>query len=71
MLPKDCKDEVFTARRLGRGRTHLGPVYQKIAQKCLRCDFGFGTKLSSRDLQAAVYNDVVCELESMIETLTI
>ncbi|KAF7571137.1 hypothetical protein PtrM4_111390 [Pyrenophora tritici-repentis] len=71
MIARDCNDQVYAARRLASGRAPLGPEYQKIAQKCLQCNFGFGTKLKSKRLQAAVYNDVVCELEGMIERLNI
>lgn len=71
MIPRDQEDQVFTARRLAMGRAPLGPEYQKIAQKCLQCNFGFGTNLNSKSLQTAVYNDVVCELEGMIERLTV
>jgi hypothetical protein len=71
MIPRDQEDQVYTARRLALGRAPLGPEYQKIAQKCLQCNFGFGTKLNSKSLQTAVYNDVVCELEDMIERLAV
>lgn len=71
MTPRDLNNEVFAARRLASGRAPLGPQYQKIAEKCLQCNFGFGTKLANKGLQTAVYNDVVCELESMIEKLEI
>ncbi|KAJ4380965.1 hypothetical protein N0V86_003312 [Didymella sp. IMI 355093] len=71
MTARDLNNEVFAARRLAAGRAPLGPQYQKIAEKCLQCNFGFGTNLRSKRLQTAVYNDVVCELESMIEKLTI
>ncbi|KAE8845897.1 hypothetical protein PTNB73_01878 [Pyrenophora teres f. teres] len=71
MIARDCSDQVYAARRLACGRAPLGPEYQKIAQKCLQCNFGFGTKLNSKGLQAAVYNDVVCELEDIIEKLSI
>ena len=71
MTARDLNNEIFAARRLAAGRAPLGPQYQKIAEKCLQCNFGFGTKLESKGLQTAVYNDVVCELESMIEKLSI
>ncbi|KAH4115333.1 hypothetical protein HBH47_181800 [Parastagonospora nodorum] len=71
MITRDQLDPVYTARRLAQGRAPLGPEYQKIAQKCLQCNFGFGTKLNSKSLQTAVYNDVVCELEGMIERLAV
>ncbi|KAF3033695.1 hypothetical protein E8E12_004401 [Didymella heteroderae] len=71
MIARDLDNEIFAARRLAAGRAPLGPQYQKIAEKCLQCNFGFGTSLSSKSLQTAVYNDVVCELEAMIEKLAI
>ncbi|KAH7398767.1 hypothetical protein DE146DRAFT_504079 [Phaeosphaeria sp. MPI-PUGE-AT-0046c] len=71
MIPRDQQDQVYTARRLAQGRAPLGPEYQKIAQKCLQCNFGFGTKLGSKSLQTAVYNDVVCGLEGMLERLAV
>lgn len=71
MIVRDLNNEVFAARRLAASRAPLGPQYQKIAEKCLQCNFGFGTKLSNKSLQAAVYNDVVCEIEGMIKDLNI
>ncbi|KAF2131118.1 hypothetical protein P153DRAFT_355895 [Dothidotthia symphoricarpi CBS 119687] len=71
MTPRDLDNEVFAARRLASGRAPLGPEYQRIAEKCLQCNFGFGTKLNNKKLQEAVYNDVVCELEGMIERLAL
>lgn len=71
MTTRDLNNEVFAARRLAASRAPLGPQYQKIVEKCLQCNFGFGTKLSTKELQTAVYNDVVCELEDMIEKLTL
>ncbi|KAF2865320.1 hypothetical protein BDV95DRAFT_632374 [Massariosphaeria phaeospora] len=69
-LPKD-PNEILTARRLASRPTPLGPKYQEIARKCLQCNFGFGTDLNKKELQAAVYGDVVCQLERMIESLSI
>lgn len=71
MIPRDESNQVYTARRIVEGPVPLGPEYKKIAQKCLQCNFGFGTKLSSKSLQTAVYNDVVCELEGIIQRLAI
>lgn len=71
MISRDQKDQVYTARRLALGRAPLGPEYQKIVSKCLQCNFGMGTELSSKSLQTAVYNDVVCGLEGMIERLAV
>lgn len=44
----------------------LGHTYGKIVRKCLACDFGQGTSdLADEKLKAAVYQDVVCELEKL------
>jgi hypothetical protein len=70
MTDRDENNQVFAARRLVLDRgAPLGPEYQRIAQKCLECNFGFGNKLSNKGLQSAVYNDVVCQLDGMIERL--
>jgi hypothetical protein len=70
MTITDENNQVFAARRLMLDRgAPLGPEYQKIAQKCLECNFGFGNKLSNKSLQSAVYNDVVCQLDEMINRL--
>ena len=63
--------DVVTARRLSQSHTPLGPKYQDIVRKCLQCNFGFGTDLSKPELQRAVYGDVICQLENMIDSLTI
>ncbi|KAH7116725.1 hypothetical protein B0J11DRAFT_442323 [Dendryphion nanum] len=64
-------NEILTARRLASKTTSLGSRYQDIVRKCLRCDFGFGNDLNKKELQAAVYSDVVGQLEEMIKTLSI
>ncbi|KAI9784902.1 MAG: hypothetical protein M1816_000597 [Peltula sp. TS41687] len=64
-------DVILNARRLATRRAPLGPKYQDIVLKCLQCNFGFGTDLNRRELQNAVYSDVVCQLEKMIEALDI
>ncbi|KAK0104009.1 hypothetical protein ONS96_005115 [Cadophora gregata f. sp. sojae] len=44
----------------------MGYTYGKIVRKCLNCDFGQGTSdLGNEKLKAAVYQDVVCELEKL------
>lgn len=68
--PLDSHD-LLAVRRLAASRSPLGPKYQEIVQKCLGCDFGLGTDLTKTDLQCALYNDVVCPLESMMESLGI
>jgi hypothetical protein len=64
-------NEILTARRLASRPTPLGPKYSDMIRKCLQCNFGFGTDLNKKELQAAVYGDVVCQLENMIESLSI
>jgi hypothetical protein len=64
-------NNLYTARRLAIGANPLGPKFQGIIQKCLRCDFGSGTDLESPELQGAVFNDVACELEGMLAKLTL
>lgn len=49
--------------------SRLGPTYQRLTQKCLECDFGFGKDLAQPELQSAVYRDVVCELEELVVLL--
>lgn len=68
--PLDSHD-LLAVRRLAASRSPLGPKYQEIVQKCLGCDFGLGIDLTKTDLQCALYNDVVCPLESMMESLGI
>ena len=60
-------NDIVTARRLAQRPTMLGQKYQRIAQRCLQCDFGFGSDLDKEDLQGAVYGDVVCQLGEMLE----
>ena len=71
MTTKDLNDEVFAARRISSQPTQLGPVYQKIARKCLQGNFGTEPDLGHKNLQTAVYNDVICELESMLQKLEV
>ncbi|KAF2998300.1 hypothetical protein E8E13_007423 [Curvularia kusanoi] len=70
MTAMDENNCVLAARRLMCDRgAPLGPEYQRIAAKCLRCDFGFGPSLNSNGLQSAIYNDVVLQLDGMIKRL--
>ncbi|KAF2190739.1 hypothetical protein K469DRAFT_697968 [Zopfia rhizophila CBS 207.26] len=64
-------NSILTARRLASRPTMLGPKYQEIVRKCLQCNFEFGTDLNKKELQAAVYRDVVRQLEKMIECLSL
>jgi len=64
-------NDILAARELVDRGSPLGPKYRDLVKKCLQCNFGFGTDLSKPELQNAVYNDVVCQLEEMISVLDI
>ena len=68
--PQD-PNAILTARRLASKPSPLGKRYQEVVRKCLQCNFGFGTDLSKKELQTAVYGDVVCPLEEMLKALSI
>jgi hypothetical protein len=68
--PQD-PNAILTARRLASKPSPLGPRYDELVRKCLQCNFGFGTDLSKKELQTAVYGDVVCPLEKMMEALSL
>ena len=59
--------EFITAERLGKlVSTKMGQPYGKIVRQCLHCDFGQGQDdLADVQLQGAVYNDIVCELQRL------
>jgi hypothetical protein len=48
---------------------YLGERYLKIARKCIECDFSYGDDLTDENVQSAVYTEVVCGLESMLQDL--
>jgi hypothetical protein len=62
-------DEIETAQRLVGSNSVLGNGFQRMTERCLRRDFGFGADLGAVELQSAVYNDIVCPLEEVIEKL--
>ncbi|OIW28569.1 hypothetical protein CONLIGDRAFT_632836 [Coniochaeta ligniaria NRRL 30616] len=64
-------DDVLQVRRLARQVPRLGPKYRDLMQKCLNCDFGCGSNLTRPQLQQAVYEDIVEELDAMIKCLDI
>jgi hypothetical protein len=47
------------------------PRYLEIAQRCLDCDFGYGTDLRKKSLQQSVYDKVINELDGMIAAMDI
>ncbi|KAH8911086.1 hypothetical protein BR93DRAFT_975133 [Coniochaeta sp. PMI_546] len=64
-------DDVLQVRRRAQQVPRLGPKYRDLMQKCLNCDFGCGSNLTRPQLQQAVYEDVVEELDAMIKCLDI
>jgi len=63
------EDNIDTARRIANGNSVLGKWYDEAIRRCLRCDFGFGSDLKKAELQRAVYSDVICPLDELIERL--
>ncbi|KAI0185939.1 hypothetical protein EV127DRAFT_395970 [Xylaria flabelliformis] len=57
--------------KLATQRSRFGPKYRDLVQKCLYCDFGVGADLLKPQLQIAVLDKVMRELESMISGLKI
>ncbi|KAK8863006.1 hypothetical protein PGQ11_009241 [Apiospora arundinis] len=62
-------DDIGEIRRLAECDSRLGPVYQRITQQCLDCNFASSKDLGDPDLQNAIYRDVVCGLEGIIKSL--
>ncbi|KAK1852086.1 hypothetical protein CCHR01_05326 [Colletotrichum chrysophilum] len=62
-------EDVLKVRKLALRASSLGPRYHEITQKCLRCDFGYGSDLTKPRLQEAVYENVIGALETMISSL--
>ncbi|RYP77648.1 hypothetical protein DL771_001016 [Monosporascus sp. 5C6A] len=62
-------NDIPSIRRIARRKTALGGKYDEIIQKCLQCNFGCKTDLAELELQEAVYNTVICPLQSFITKL--
>lgn len=63
----DQPHDIINARILvERSHTELGGRYHRIARQCLDCDFSSGGDLDKESLRNAVYSQVVCELEELI-----
>lgn len=67
------EDEIDTARRIADASntrlSRLGKGYQEIIRKCLNCDFGCGSDLGKPELRQAIYNDIACPMQEVIEKL--
>jgi hypothetical protein len=68
--PSPPRHTVITARRVLQNAplafARLGGSYLKIAEQCLHCDFACGDDLENEALREAVYTDVICRLETML-----
>lgn len=58
-------EDVVLVRKTASKPSRLGPKYDELTYKCLYCDFGFGADLNKPQLQGAIYESVVYELELM------
>ncbi len=61
--------DVVVIREKAAAPSRLGPRYDDLTAKCLYCDFGLGGDLNKPQLQGAVYENVVAELEQMVNLL--
>lgn len=62
-------EDVELVRRMSEQNTRLGSKHMDLTQKCLECDFGYGKDLNKPQLQKAIYDNLVCELETIIVSL--
>ncbi|KAL9122298.1 MAG: hypothetical protein Q9187_001146 [Circinaria calcarea] len=72
--PVNQLTEFWTAKRLGAAVSNkLGRRYGRVVQRCLNCDFGIGEdyKLENIELQGAVFQDVVKELDLCVQSAVI
>ncbi|KAK4097772.1 hypothetical protein N658DRAFT_261043 [Parathielavia hyrcaniae] len=67
----ECLDEedIVAVRKAALRPSRLGPRYDELTKRCLYCDFGVGADLDTPQLQGAIYENVVSELEQMVELL--
>ncbi|KAF7549353.1 hypothetical protein G7Z17_g6447 [Cylindrodendrum hubeiense] len=64
--------DVMKVRKMARTPSWmLGPRYRDITQKCLRCDFGYGSDLTKPRLQEAISENIIGVLEKMMSQLSI
>ncbi|KAK8078106.1 hypothetical protein PG996_004276 [Apiospora saccharicola] len=62
-------EDIGEIRRLAESNSRLGPAYDRITQQCLDCNFASSKDLHDPNLQNAIYRDVVCGLEGIINCL--
>jgi hypothetical protein len=61
--------DLLAIRKAAARPSRLGPRYDDLAARCLWCDFGYGADLGKPQLQGAVYESVIHELEEMVAIL--
>ncbi|KAK0617559.1 hypothetical protein B0T14DRAFT_569050 [Immersiella caudata] len=64
-------NDIVRVRKLASLPSVLGAKYASLTAKCVWCDFGAGDDLNDSELQlqTAIYETVVCELERLIGVL--
>jgi hypothetical protein len=62
-------EDVVLVRKAAAKPSRLGPRYDKLTTKCLYCDFGYGADLNKPQLQGAIYDSVIHELEQIASFL--
>lgn len=65
-MRSEGEHDIAAARRLAGRPTYLGPKYTTLVQRCIRGDFGVGNSIETDELQSAVHNKVVCQLEELM-----
>ncbi|KAK4097715.1 hypothetical protein N658DRAFT_500138 [Parathielavia hyrcaniae] len=61
--------DIVAVRKAASRPSRLGPRYDELTERCLYYDFGFGADLNTPQLQGAIYENVVSELEQVVELL--
>ncbi|KAK3347007.1 hypothetical protein B0T25DRAFT_553411 [Lasiosphaeria hispida] len=61
--------DIVQIRKTAARPSRMGPKFDRLIASCLYCDFGFGADLNTRELQTAMYENVICELERMVHML--
>jgi hypothetical protein len=69
MTTRDLNDEVFAARRIASSLHNWAPCTRRLHGSVCRAILE--PDLGRKNLQTAVYNDVICELESMLQKLEV
>jgi len=67
---EDRYTEFFLARRLAKSECPgMGVEFDKIVERLVECDLGYGCDLDKVPLQVAFYDTVICPLERLKKSL--